>query len=206
MTASKAISEPLELVLLRVIKLSTFESVSDESSVFLMTSSKAMVMSELTAIPVAESAGVKSRLGAVESAAIKVIELAVIALSESSSTVAPIATYTVCSLEKLLSGLIVMTFLAVSMVALKSISVPLESESFKVIKLSTLVFVNAESSVFLIASLKVNVILSVTGTGSSRSAGSKTIVGEIVSTTVKVIELALIALSEASSTVAPMAT
>ena len=206
MTASKAISEPLELVLLRVIKLSTFESVSDESSVFLMTSSKAMVMSELTAIPVAESAGVKSRLGAVESAAIKVIELAVIALSESSSTVAPMATYTVCSLEKLLSGLIVMTFLAVSMVALKSISVPLESESFKVIKLSTLVFVNAESSVFLIASLKVNVILSVTGTGSSRSAGSKTIVGEIVSTTVKVIELALIALSEASSTVAPMAT
>ena len=99
-----------------------------------------------------------------------------------------------------------MTFLAVSMVALKSISVPLESESFKVIKLSTLVFVNAESSVFLIASLKVNVMLSVTGTGSSRSAGSKTIVGEIVSTTVKVIELALIALSEASSTVAPMAT
>ena len=99
-----------------------------------------------------------------------------------------------------------MTFLAVSMVALKSISVPLESESFKVIKLSTLVFVNVESSVFLIASLKVNVMLSVTGTGSSRSAGSKTIVGEIVSTTVKVIELALIALSEASSTVAPMAT
>ena len=92
MTASKAISEPLELVSLRVIKLSTLESVSDESSVFLMTSSKAMVMSELTAIPVAESSGVKSRFGAVESAAIKVIELAVIALSESSSTVAPIAT------------------------------------------------------------------------------------------------------------------
>ena len=92
MTASKAISEPLELVLLRVIKLSTIESVSDESSVILMTSSKAMVMSELTAIPVAESAGVKSRLGAVESAAVKVISLALIALLESSSTVAPIAT------------------------------------------------------------------------------------------------------------------
>ena len=99
-----------------------------------------------------------------------------------------------------------MTFLAASMVALKSISVPLESESFKVIKLSTLVFVNVESSVFLIASLKVNVMLSVTGTGFSRSAGSKTIVGEIVSTTVKVIELVLIALSDSSSTVAPMAT
>ena len=92
MTASKAISEPLELVVLRVIKLSTLESVIVESSVFLMTSSKAMVMSELTAIPVAESAGVKSRLGAVESAAVKVISLALIALSESSSTVAPIAT------------------------------------------------------------------------------------------------------------------
>ena len=98
------------------------------------------------------------------------------------------------------------TFLAASMVALKSISVPLESESFKVIKLSTLVFVNVESSVFLIASLKVNVMLSVTGTGFSRSAGSKTIVGEIVSTTVKVAELALIELSYKSSTDTPIAT
>ena len=92
MTASKAISEPLALVSLRVIKLSTLESVIAESSVFLMASSKAIVMSELTAIPVAESSGVKSRFGAVESAAIKVIELAVMALSESSSTVAPMAT------------------------------------------------------------------------------------------------------------------
>ena len=206
MTASKAISEPLELVVFRVIKLSTLESVIVESSVFLITSSKAMVISELIAIPVAELAGVKSRLGAVESAATKVIELAVMALSESSSTVAPIAIYTVCSLEKLLSGLIVITFLSVSMVALKSISEPLESESFKVMRPSTLVLVNVESSVFLIASLKVNVMLSVTGTGFSRSAGSKTIVGEIVSTTVKVIELVLIALSDSSSTVAPMAT
>ena len=49
-TASKAISAPLELVVLSVIKLSTFESVIAESSVFLMTSSKAMVMSELIAI------------------------------------------------------------------------------------------------------------------------------------------------------------
>ena len=91
-TASKTISVPLELVVLRVIKLSTFESVNAESSVFLMTSSKAMVMSELTAIPVAESAGVKSRLGAVESAATKVISLALMTLSESSSRVTPIAT------------------------------------------------------------------------------------------------------------------
>ena len=92
MNASKTISEPLELVVFRVIKLSTLESVIVESSVFLITSSKAIVISELIAIPVAELAGVKSRLGAVESAATKVIELAVMALSESSSTVAPIAT------------------------------------------------------------------------------------------------------------------
>ena len=93
-TASKPISVPLELVVLRVIKLSTFESVKAVSSVFLIASSKAMVMSELTATPVLESAGVKSRLGAVESAAIKVIELAVITLSELSSTVAPTVSYT----------------------------------------------------------------------------------------------------------------
>ena len=92
MNASKVMSEPLELVVLRVIRLSTFESVSEEPSIFRITSSKAMVMSELTAIPVAESTGVKSRLGAVESAALKVTELSLMALSEASSTVAPIAT------------------------------------------------------------------------------------------------------------------
>ena len=74
-TASKAISAPLELVVLRVIKLSTFESVSDELSIFLIASSNAIVMSELTAIPVAESAGVKSRFGAVESAAVSYTHL-----------------------------------------------------------------------------------------------------------------------------------
>ena len=91
-------------------------------------------------------------------------------------------------------------FFAVSIVALKAMSDPFSSVSFKVIRLSTLVLVKAESSVFLIASLKVNVMLSVTGTRFSVSTGSKTIVGEIVSTTVKVIELSLIALSDSSST------
>ena len=46
MVASKAISEPLELVSFRVIKLSTLESVSAESSVFLIASVKVMVMFE----------------------------------------------------------------------------------------------------------------------------------------------------------------
>ena len=91
------------------------------------------------------------------------------------------------------------------MVALKSISEPLESESFKVMRASTLVLVNVESSVFRIASLKVIVILSVTGTGFSKSNGSKTSVGETESTAVKVIELAVITLSYKSSTDAPIA-
>ena len=51
-----------------------------------------MVILELTATPVVESAGVKSKIGAVESAAVKVVELVVIALSELSSTVGPMAT------------------------------------------------------------------------------------------------------------------
>ena len=85
-------SVPLELVVLSVIKASTLESVIVSPLSRNISSSKAIVMSELTAIPVAASAGVKSRLGAVESAAIKVISLALIALLASSSTVAPIAT------------------------------------------------------------------------------------------------------------------
>ena len=81
-TASKTMSVPLELVVLSVIKASTLESVIGLPLSRYISSSKAMVMSELTAIPVAESAGVKSRFGAVESIATKVIELSVMALSE----------------------------------------------------------------------------------------------------------------------------
>ena len=91
-TASKTMSVPLKLVVLSVINASTLESVIALPLSSLMGSSKAIVISELTAIPVAESSGVKSKLGAVESAAIKVIKLSVITLSESSSTVASIAT------------------------------------------------------------------------------------------------------------------
>ena len=91
-TASKLISTPLELFALSVIKLSTFESVITVLSVFLIGSSKAMIMSELTANQVAEFAGVKSRLGAVESAAVKIIEFALMALLASSSTVASMPT------------------------------------------------------------------------------------------------------------------
>ena len=51
MVASKAISEPLELVVLRVIKLSTLESVSAESLVFLIAVLKVSVRFEPTTNP-----------------------------------------------------------------------------------------------------------------------------------------------------------
>ena len=97
MVASKAISVPLELVSLRVIKLSTLESVSSVLSLFLMASVKVNVMFESTATAVAESAGLKVIVGAVVSVepisrVVKVAELALIALLASSSTVVPIAT------------------------------------------------------------------------------------------------------------------
>ena len=92
------------------------------------------------------------------------------------------------------------------MVALKSMSVPFSSLSLRVMRPSTLLLVNAELLVFRTASLNVIVILSLTGTGFSRSKGSKVRVGEIVSIAVKVAELAINALSYKSSTVEPIAT
>ena len=91
MTASKSILEPLALVCFKVIRLSTLASVNVELSIFRTDSLKAIVISEFIAIPVSESAGVKVSVGGVESAAVKVMSVAVIALSEESSTVAPIA-------------------------------------------------------------------------------------------------------------------
>mgnify|MGYP007026248423 CR=1 FL=1 len=64
--ASKAISEPLELVSLSVIKLSTLVSVRAESSISLISSSKVMVISESTATEVDKCAGLNSMVGAVE--------------------------------------------------------------------------------------------------------------------------------------------
>ena len=63
MVASNAISDPLELVDLRVIKLSIFESVSAESLVFLMAVLKASVRFEPTTTPVAEFAGLNVTVG-----------------------------------------------------------------------------------------------------------------------------------------------
>ena len=78
----------------------------------------------------------------------------------------------------------VITFRSESMVATKLISEPLEFASLRVIKLPTLEFVSNESSVFLIASLKVSVMLEVTATPVAESAGLKVIVGAVVSSDV----------------------
>ena len=92
MVASKAISEPLELVALRVIKLSTLELLSAVSSMFLAASLNVSVIFESTATPVAEFAGLQVVVGPAVSAAVKVVELALNAVLQSFSTVLPIAT------------------------------------------------------------------------------------------------------------------
>ena len=85
----------------------------------------------------------------------------------------------------------VITFRAVSMVATKLISEPLEFVFLRVIKLPTVSLVSPESSVFLIASLKVSVMLEVTATPVSESAGLKVIVGAVVSSDVVVLYVQL---------------
>ena len=79
------------MVCFNVINASTFESVTGVSSVFLIGSEKEMVTSELTATPVDELVGKNSTSGGFESTAVNDELPEVIALSEESSTVAPIA-------------------------------------------------------------------------------------------------------------------
>ena len=114
-------------------------------------------------------------------------------------------TLTTSPLTKSLSGLMVITSLSESMVAVKAIGEPSAVYS-RVIKLPTFESVIAELSGFLTASLKVRETLDDIGTQLDVSGGTKATVGAVASAAVKVIELALIALSEASSTVAPIAT
>ena len=92
MVASKAISEPLELVALRVIKLSTLESLNALSSIFLTASLNVSAMFESTATPDAELAGFQVVVGPAVSAAVKVADEALIAVPQVFSTVFPIAT------------------------------------------------------------------------------------------------------------------
>ena len=84
----------------------------------------------------------------------------------------------------------VIIFLSLSIVASKAISAPLALVSLSVIKLSTLESVTAVSSVFLIASLKVRVILVVEETPVEESVGLNVIVGAHESDVVKFNEVA----------------
>ena len=63
MVASKPISEPLELVSLSVMRLSTFESVSVELSVFCIAVLNVKIRFELEVKPVEESVGLKVTVG-----------------------------------------------------------------------------------------------------------------------------------------------
>ena len=202
--ASKAMSLPFASVSFKVIKLSTLVLFKAESLISLISSSKVRVMSVSSATIVDESAGLKVKTGAVESTTQNVPEVALIVLFELSSTDS-MATLTTSPLTKSLSGLTVMTSLSESMVAVKAIGEPSAVYS-RVIKLPTFELVIAESSGFLTASLKVSVTFEEIGTQFDASGGTKATVGAVESATVKVIELALIALSESSSTVAPIAT
>ena len=88
---------------------------------------------------------------------------------------------------------------------LNAILEPLSSSSFRVIKPAISESVKSESFKFLTTSLNVIVILELVTTFVSKSAGLNTYVGAALSIIVNVVDVALIALSNESSTVAPMA-
>ena len=76
----------------------------------------------------------------------------------------------------------------------------------RVIRSRALVSVMGESSRFLTPSLKVSDTFGVMGTQLEASGGTKATVGAVESADVKITELAVIPLLDASSTVAPMET
>ena len=91
--ALKGILAPEEFVSLNVIKLSTFVSVMSVSSTCRTALSKVIVIFESTATDVLLFVGLNVKDGGeVGAAIVNVIFDALIALSEESSTVAPIAT------------------------------------------------------------------------------------------------------------------
>ena len=97
-----------------------------------------------------------------------------------------------CSLEKSLVGLIVMTLLSVSILAAKLIIEPLALVSLRSMRLSTLVLsISSLLKISLISSSKVSVMLEVTATSVSESAGLKINVGAVESSDVVVVYVQL---------------
>ena len=86
-------------------------------------------------------------------------------------------------LDKLLSGLIVMTVLPPLIVALKAISAPLELFSLRVMSASTFESSRAELLISLTASLKVRVMSEATATAVALFAGLKVVIGAVESST-----------------------
>ena len=118
----------------------------------------------------------------------------------------------ICSLEKSLVGLIVITVSDVSMLAAKPILEPLALVSLSSMRLSTLVLsISSLPIISLIASVKVSVMSESLAISVAESAGRKVIDGAVVSVapisrTVKVAEDALMALFASSSTLLLIAT
>ena len=162
------------------------------------------MMSVSGATIVDKFAGLTVTTGGVESTTQNVPEVALIELSERSST-APIETFTTSPLTKSSSGLTVITFLSEFIEAVNAIG-ELSDVYSRAIKLPTFESVIVESSGFLTASLKVRDMFDDIGTQFEASGGTNATVGAVSSAEVNVIELSDIILSELSSTVAPIAT
>ena len=172
---------PLASPFFSVTTASTLLSSKIVSSVFLTASLKVRVIllvSDTSSLPLA---GLKVTVGT-DSSVVKVTLAPPKELSNKSSrTPVPIATYTVCSLRKLLEGSTVMTVLASLTVALNGMSVPLASPFFSVTTASTLLSSKTVSSVFLTPSLKVMVILLASETSIAPLAGLNVTVGAVPS-------------------------
>ena len=202
--ASKAKSSPLESVSFKVNKASTLVLFISELLINLISSSKEIIISVSRATFVDPCAGLIVTVGGSVSVTLNVPEVDDITLFDESSN-CWISTKTVSPCIKSESGLIVIIFLSEFIVAVKSIAVLSDTYS-SVIKLPKFEFVNSLSFIFLTDSLNVKVTFAVIGIPVAVSAGSKVTTGAVESAAVKVIELALIALSDSSSTVAPIAT
>ena len=178
-----------------MIRSSIFELVISESFKFLIALEKVIITLVSKGRPVSPSAGSKVTVS-LSSIVVNVEEVADIALSHSSSTVAPIATYTSWFNPRLLVGVIVIFSLAESITASNEISEPDELFCFRVIKLSTLASVTGLSSIFLIGSSNEIVISEFLSTFTAPLLGKNVNIGGSLSLAVKEIYVTEVELSD----------
>ncbi len=133
-------------------------------------------------------------MGVIESITVKVAVLGVLVFPELSLTGLTMATSMTCSLEKSLTGSMVMAVLASFIVAAKAISLPLAlSLSVMNPDSETMEFVRTVPVplFWTTASLNVSVIFELTATPVSKCAGLQVWVGPSISAAVKVAEATL---------------